>query len=341
MKLVSFNGLQHADLSIVYPADRVADFGVFIPENEYRHWDSVFAKLTNDFCSFFQLPQHVEDLICHHMPVFQWVAKLTVSENGFLTPKAFKIGLLTEGSYRNFGYDTLAIHLLNSAHGFYPKFKFREWGYCLERFYNRGNYLGFLAWNAEEDSLNLGDRYLPMYLPNCARDPRSVKIVSSQTNRVAFVEYNGKYYDYLLPTFTYFGDEDYARLINEANKRRVLAVPLNFPPTKLENFYGFEADNWAQLFPYPGPKAIKKNAERTGEYLLIKKDDHMVFPWVSVKDNSLLRLSLDEESSWCWQETCASPFPDLNLYWSPVLKFPWIVDRKRDAWVPAFVVKDH
>lgn len=342
MKLITLNQFQVNELKLVHPQASVASYAALISEQEYSLWVEYFSNLTSAFIEFFNIPATYSHILLNKLPIFHWTSKLVIptTESGkikdkcILQPKAYKIGVLSEGTYKDFGYQVLLIHLLNNYHSMIAAIDFLKWDHVLNLFYQKTDYLGVLSWSEEDVSMSLGDRYLALFLGNCINDVSEIEIEDKKA------KLHNKNYTYVIPSYHYFNNDEYQKKMLELNKSGLLVTPLNFLPARIETFLDFRHENWASVFDYPGDGKFKKSAESSGEYLLIRRDGHKIYSWLAVQSDPILRLALGMEDEWLWQEACSSPFPDLNLYWSPALEYPWLVNRKTKEWVPALITKE-
>ena len=349
MKLINLTQFQQSELTVSHPENSVANYAAIVPEYEYRAWAEVFADLTMRFVDFFGLTDH--HVYMNKLPLFHWTAKLTtpvsgsgkLKDRGVLLPKAYKIGALAEGTYKNFGYQPLLLRFLNSFWATFDDMSpsdFMKWEYTLDAFHNK-NYLGVMSWNQEDWSENVGDRYMPLYCGNCVRDVSKIEVVKlSDTNKVMACLDGEELYDHVIPTNHYLDDDAYRAKMQELDSHGLLATPLNFQPARIETYLDFTHESWSAVGVYPGTAKFRKQAETSGDHLLIKRDTHKIYSWSAAQSDPIVRLALEMEDEWLWQETCPSPFPNLNMYWSPALNYPWFRDRKTKEWVPALIMRD-
>jgi hypothetical protein len=274
------------------------------------------------------------------LPIIHWTAKLTIppESDGILVPKAFKVGVLSEGTYKDFGYQIMLLRLLNGVISTFSGVRPSDFIYP-DLDYLSGmseHFLGVMAWNAEDCSENLGDRFMPLVFSNCVRDLDEIKLLA---NPSYVISHDGNKYAYIVTTSNYFDNEEYQRQLTMFNQRGTLRPPLGFPLANIEKFEDFSHPNWAGVFAYPNKK-LRQRAEKSGEYVLIKRDTHKIYSWPAVQADPMLRLDLDMEDEWMWQEACPSPLPDITLCWSPALKYPWLRTTKTDEWIPALVLAE-
>jgi hypothetical protein len=345
MKLVNLTPRQQAELRHIYTGN-VAEYAALVPEYEYRSWADSFFNLTAKFVDFFGLSGQPA-IPFSKLPMFHWTAKLTipvtskgkVKNRSVLQPKAFKVGILPEGTYKDFGCQVLSIRMLNS---FWSTFEgmaasdFWQWGLSLDDMQCK-NCLAVVADCEDEPSPKTSDRYLPLFCGGCVRDPRLIEVVSVSGQSRPKIHVDGVgLFSYAISTDNYWDTASAAFV--ELNRHGLLVTPLNYPPAHIETFLDFEHEAWASVHEYPGDKQAQ--AESSGEYLLVKRDDHKIHSWSAAQADPVIRLALEMEDEWLWQRACPSPFPNLNLYWSPVLDYPWFRDRRTKDWVPAFILKD-
>jgi hypothetical protein len=348
MKLITLTPQQQNELRLIHPEHTVADYAALVPEYEYRAWAASFESLTYDFANFFGLSPTLVSILTKKIPLFHWTAKLIipitdgkVKKQGVLQPKAFKTGFLAEGTYKDFGFQSLLIRLLNSFWSSLnsvsdilpPNFPVEH----------HSDLLGLMVLDdasAFDDqaglvriarTFNIGDRYLPLFI-DCTHDPSRIEITTIERRDV--VSMGTRLYRQVIPTHHY--NEDFQDKLKELNQAGLLVTPLNFAPARIEAFLDFEHEAWATVYPYPGSEQF----QLAETFLLIQRDSHKIYSWATIQSDPILRLALGMEDEWLWQEACPSPFPNLNLYWSPVLEYPWFRDRKTKEWVPAFILKD-
>lgn len=336
MKLIKLTEYQQEELSFVHPEGLVSDHCAFIPESEYLLWDKIFHRLTTDLFKHCNVSSRDMEIL--RLPIFHWVSKFTLdggaTPGSFLIPKAFKLGFLCEGAYKDFGYNLQLIHYLNTFYQTfgYSQYEVREWEDFTK--YPYDDYLGYMAWDEDDCSPSLGDRFMPMVFPYCIRNVHMD--IDIKFPKLFFKE---RLFKCVVPSFLYFDNATYQNTLNQLNKNGLLLPSLGFKPMKLENLTEFRSPQWARFVEFKHQQPIIKQANKSGSYILVSKGDHKTYSWQDVQNSPMLKLALEMEEEWLWQEACISPFPDLNLCWTPCLHYPWIVNRKTGRWVPAFVIK--
>ena len=336
MKLVSLSPFQQSEFKMLHPHGAVAGFAAIIPYAEYEMWAASFASLRNKAEEFFDLDLTVYE----SLPILHWTAKLTlpvadgkINDSGLLVPKAFKVGVLPEGTYKDFGYQLTLLSLLKSLVTTFSGIKPSDFIYPDLTGFLSESILGIQAWDAEDCSDSIGDRYLPLVFDDCVRDVEDISLIG------ASMFYDKKRYSYAVTTSNLFDNEAYQNQISAINQQHKLLPPLGFPLANIERFEDFTHPNWASVFAYPNKK-LQQQAEKSGQYVLIKRDTHKIYSWPAVQADPMLRLELDMEDEWMWQQACPSPLPDITLCWSPALNYPWMRTQKTDAWIPALVLAE-
>lgn len=328
MKIVNCTESQLELLRYLQP--RVSPYVALVPASEYFFWTRRFTHLLD------ALSSHLYPLslkTATKLPIIQCVAKLIgVNSDGFLIPKVFKFGTLPEGTFKDFGLSSQLVPLLDTMAGTLP--------YPLMRFPNRDfktNCLGLLAWDAIKTNLPLheGDKYLSQFMP-CITSSR-LKDIKIQSDKII---YEGKEYSFLLPTYNYYENKQFQSILSLLNEQKLLVLPLNFPLDNLQNLIGFTNPSWAEVHPLE--YFLEESPENLDHYVLIRTDDGKIVTWGEVMKTPKLRLEIEMENYWLWQEACTTndALESINLYWEFGMDYPWIIDKRDNSIVPVFIVED-
>lgn len=337
MQIFELSESQSSDLSAVYPGTPPTRYAV-VEEVEYMIWRSTFQQLQKAFFAHFPVPAHVEHAL-RTLPIMQWVAKLVRPEKvsganidpGMLIPKAFKAAFQGEGTCRDFGHNLLMVSMLDilSSSTDLPTISWESWTRD-----QTVDYLGFLAWHQNPAA---GERYLPLLMP-CVRNPKEVKIIDFEGEPRGIIEYRGERYDALVTSNLYLPDYDYQDMLRKLNERGMLITPIDFAPAHPRKWLGFRHPAWASSYPLDYFYERVRSEPEFDDYLLVRVDaGSRPYKWSEVQKDPLLSMELEMVDFWLWQERCESPHDDLTLYWTPCLKYPWLVDRENEEWIPVLV----
>ena len=344
MQLYDLSDSQLSDLSSLYPGVPPTQYAV-ASEAEYLLWRATFQKLQKAFFTYFTIPSHVEHAL-RTLPIMQWVAKLVRPEKisglnvdpGVLLPKAFKVGFLGEGTCRDFGYNQLMISLLDVLAGSadLPTISWEPW----QRDTNV-DYLGFLAWHQNPQT---GERYLPLFMP-CSKNVKEIKIIdyenAAEGEPKSLIEYRGERYNALVTTNLYLPDYDYQDILKKLQERNILITPHDFSPANPRKWIDFRHPAWATLYPLDFFLGRVRTEPEFDDYMLVRVDEGSVpYRWSDVQKDAMLQLELEMAEFWVWQERCDSPFNDLTMYWTPCLKYPWLINRTAEEWIPVLVTAE-
>lgn len=335
MKLVPSTEAQANVLRNFYPEGRLSPFIALIPGSEYFFWSRRFTHLYEDLSGFLY-PLNLK--MTQRLPIVQAVSKLIgINQDGFLIPKAFKFGVLPEGTFKDFGRSSQIIPLLDTLADTIPytpvRFPPRDF---------RNNCLGFLAWDASQPPLdgcaNLRN-FMPCITVNYLQETGSLLqlVPTLQNDKIIF---DGKEYKSFLPTFNYFEHPYFQQLITVLNEQKLLTIPLRFPLSELHKLIGFKNPSWAEVMPLEF--FLEENPDLLANYVLIRTDDGKIVTWDEVMAAPKLRLEIEMENYWLWQEACKTTeaLENINLYWEFGVEYPWLIDKRTNAIIPAFVVED-
>lgn len=341
MKFYDLTDLQHSDLAAIYPGVPPTRYAV-VDDSEYRMWRAVFQLLQKEFFAHFPVSAPVEHAL-RTLPIMQWVAKLvrpekigaSIESADTLLPKAFKVAFQGEGTYRDFGYNQLMISMLDilASSVTLPTISWESW-----KSDPAVDYLGFLAWHQNPTA---GERYLPLFMP-CARDPKEIRVIdfdnAAPGEPKAMVEYRGERYDALVASSLYLSDYDCQDMMRKLHERGILITPLDFAPANARSWLKFRHAAWATSYPLEFFYERVRSDPTFDDYMLVRVDAGSTpYRWSDVQGDPLLSLELEMTDFWLWQERCESPIDDLTMYWTPCLKYPWIVDRQSEEWIPVLV----
>lgn len=328
MKIINCTEEQATLLNYIYPEGRASSYLALVPRSEYFFWVRSFTHLLDDLAAYFpQLPMRSAT----KLPIVQCVAKLAgMTEDGFLIPKVFKFGNLPENTFKDFGLNIRALQLLDTVSGTLPYPILR----CSVEFDN-SSCLGLLAWDAAHPAPNPHHKNLAQYI-TCIAPSRMKDIKIHSTHLV----YDGKEYSSFLPTYNYYENPQFRRLLTVLNEQKLLTIPLEFPLNNLNNLLGFTSPNWAEVKPLEF--FLDESPEKLDQYVLLRTDNGMIVTWDEVMNTPKLRLEIEMENYWLWQESCKTNevLESLNLYWVFGMDYPWLIDKRSNTVVPVFVVED-
>lgn len=325
MKIVNCSEEQLTLLKYLCPEKRVSPYLALVPASEYFFWSRRFTSLY-DAVSSFIYPLKITTKV----PVVQCVSKfIGLSPDGFLLPKVFKFGTLSDGSLKDFGLSYQLLPLLETiASSFsYPLLKqVRDL---------RVDYLGCLAWDVGQPPQSPYDRNLTQFM-HCVPSNR-VGDVWIKNDKVF---YDNKEYPLFLPSYNYYENAKYQHLLATLQEQRLLALPLNFPLTNLPNLVGFTHPAWAEVKPLDF--FLEEDPEKLDKYVLIRTDDGKIVTWNEVMTTPKLRLEIEMENYWLWQESCktSEALEHINLYWEFGMDYPWLIDRRNNTIIPTLLVDD-
>jgi len=329
MKIINCTESQLALLTYLYPEQRVSTHLALVPSSEYFFWSRRFTHLL-DALSAFVYPTSMKTAT--KLPIVQCVAKfIGVNAEGFLVPKVFKYGTLPEGTIKDFGLSSQLTPLLDSVASTLPY-------PAIMRFSNRefkNNCLGCLAWDATNMPANDADKNLNNFIP-CVTSNR-LKDVKFHNDKIV---YDNKEYTSFLPTYNYYENAHFQKLLTAMNEQKLLTLPLNFPLNYLQNLVGFTNPAWAEVKPLEF--FLEESPENLDHYVLIRTDDGKIVTWETVMANPKLRLEIEMENYWLWQEACKTndSLESINLYWEFGMEYPWLIDKRNNTIIPVFVVED-
>jgi len=325
MKIINCTESQLELLRYIHPKQRVSSHLALVPASEYFFWARRFTHLL-DALSAHIYPTSMK--AAEKLPIVQCVAKLIgINSDGFLIPKVFKFGTLPEGTFKDFGLSAQVVPLLDTVAGTLP--------YPIMRFPNREfktNCLGFLAWDTIHPR---GGKYLPQFIP-CATINR-IKDIKIQNDKII---YENREYASLLPTYKYCANEPFQRLLLDLNENKLLTLPLGFPLDNLQTLIGFTNPSWAEVKPLAF--FLEESPENLNRYVLIRTDDGKIVTWNEVMQAPKLRLEIEMEDYWLWQEACHTneALESINLYWEFGMDYPWLIDKRDNTFLPVFIVED-
>jgi hypothetical protein len=330
MQFYEFDAATHQMLAKVFPG-ALADRYALVPETEYRLWRKLFQQLQQGFFDHFEMSKHTEAAL-RRLPIVQWVAKLLRPEKfsssvpldpALLIPKAFKMSFLATGTYRNFGYNGIAISMLDALASRVP-FKTIRW----EPWTPEELLLGVLVGSDPTAS------YLSLYVPCCRTDQIQVFEADDGSR---YVQYRDERYVAAIPTAFASSDLSEASVLWQLDTLGLLAPPMTLAPTKLQNWMRFRNLAWASVYPFDYFEDRVIQDPNFEDCLLIRIDDGIVpYRWREVQNDPVLRLDLEMQDYWVWQDHCTSPHDDVTLYWTPCFKYPWLTNRE-GAWIPVLI----
>jgi len=329
MKLISSTPAQLEALRYIHPEGRVSSHMALIPESEYAFWSRRFYNL------FDALSAHIypQSLKCAtRLPIIQCVTKfIGINQDGFLIPKVFKFGSLPEGTMKDFGLTTIVVPLLDSIATTIP--------YTVKRHTipdrsSKFSCLGFLSWDCIQPTTR-GDKYLPTMVP-CIGANR-LKDISIHHDKLW---YENREYTSLLPSYKYYANDQFQRLLRTLNDHKLLTLPLTLPLDNLQKLVGFTNVAWAEVKPLSF--FLDEDPEKLNQYVLIRTDDGKIITWDDVMKTPKLRLEIEMSDYWFWQEACHTneALESINLYWEFGMEYPWLIDKRDNTWIPAFIVED-
>ena len=326
VKIVNCTENQFEALQYIHPEGKVSSYMALVPASEYFFWSRRFVHLLDGLSAFIYPTK-----IASKLPIIQCVAKfIGVNQDGFLIPKVFKYGTLPEGTFKDFGYSSQVVSLLDTISDTIPypimRFPFKDF---------KNNCLGLLSFNPLSPPASLGDKYIQHFMP-CAPTNR-IKDIKIQNDKIM---YDNKEYSSLLPTYNYYDNKKVQNIIQELNDLKLLTIPINFPLGNLQQLIGFTDPSWAEV------KALEffleESPESLDRYVLIRTDNGNIITWNDVVKTPKLRLEIEMSDYWLWQEACHTDatLENINLYWEFGMDYPWIIDKRNNTFVPVFIVED-
>ena len=328
MKIVNCSKNQIEFFKYVYPEHRTSSFMALVPASEYVFWNRRFTHLL-DGLSAFIYPTKIK--MATKLPLIQCVAKLIgINQDGFLIPKVFKFGTLPEGTFKDFGLSHQVTSLLNIAASSLP--------YPIRRHPTRdfkNTCLGFYSFDITCPPVTANDKHLSQFMP-CASFNK-LKDIKIQSDKIL---YEGRDYSLFVPTYNYYQGVHFQKLVQELNDLKLLALPLGFQLNNLQKLIGFTDPSWSEVKPLEF--FLDESPENLDHYVLIRTDDGKIITWNDVVQTPKLRLEIEMNDYWLWQEACHTNemLESLNLYWEFGMEYPWIIDRRDNTIVPVFIVED-
>lgn len=332
MKIVNSTEAQIELLRYLHPERRVSPYLALVPGSEYYFWARRFTHLL-DSLSAWLYPINLKNAT--KLPIIQCVAKLIgVNTDGFLVPKVFKFGTLPEGTFKDFGLSSQVVPLLDSVAGTLP---YATMPFPSHDF--KTNCLGFLAWDSIHPAIYRGDKYLPHFI-TCTSTGRLKDVKIQNENWSPSITYEGKEYASFLPSYNYYENQQFQKLLATCNEQKLLVLPLNLPLDNLQKMVGFTNPSWAEVKSLEF--FLEESPENLSQYVLIRTDDGKIVTWDEVMKTPKLRLEIEMEDYWLWQEACFTneALESLNLYWEFGMDYPWIIDKRDNSLVPVFIVED-
>lgn len=328
MKIVSSTQAQIETLHYIYPEHRISPYMALVPASEYYFWSRRFTHL-QDALSAHLYPMSLK--MASKIPVIQCVAKLVgTNAEGYLVPKVFKFGTLPEGTFKDFGFSSHVVPLLESMASSFPypimQFPTREY---------KTSCLGFFAWDIDNPPIKIGDKNLHHFVP-CVGSSR-LKDITISDERIMF---EGKEYTHFIPTYNYYENDKFQKLLTEMNEQKMLVLPLHSPLDNLQSLIGFTNPSWAEVKPLEF--FLEESPESLNRYVLIRTDDGKIVTWTEVMATPKLRLEIEMSDYWLWQEACVTDksLESINLYWEFGMEYPWLIDKRDNSLVPTFIVED-
>lgn len=327
MKIINGTKAQLNVLRNFYPdKQRISSYLALIPADEYYFWSRRFTLLL-DALSAFIYPISLKQAT--KLPIIQCVAKLVgVNSDGFLIPKVFKFGSLPEGTFKNFGLSSQVAPLLDSIASSleFPIMPFPR------KVFNSTS-LGFLAWDCSHLS-NLHGKNLTQFIP-CANVSRLDEV---QIIHDVDIRYENRTYTSLLPTYNYYENTKFQRLLTRFEELDLLTLPLKSPFSNLKKLIGFTDPSWAEVKPLEF--FLDEDPDRLANYVLIRIDDGKIVTWNEVMNTPKLRLEIEMSDYWLWQEACVTDpsLENINLYWEFGMDYPWLIDKRDNTSIPVFIV---
>ena len=328
MKIVNCSKNQFEILKYIHPEHSVSSFMALIPASEYFFWNRRFTHLL-DGLSAFLYPTNLKTAT--KLPIIQCVSKLIgINQDGFLIPKVFKFNTLPEGTFTDFGISSQVVPLLDTISNTLP--------YPIMRHLYKDfktNCLGFLAFDSDHPSVSKSPLYLCHFMP-CISSAR-LKDVKIQNDKII---YDHKEYSSFLPTYNYYENDLFQKLLQDLHDLKLLALPKNFQLNNLQTLIGFTDPSWSEVKPLEF--FLDESPENLDKYVLIRTDDGKIITWNDVVQTPKLRLEIEMNDYWLWQEACHTneTLESLNLYWEFGMEYPWIIDKRDNTFVPAFIVED-
>lgn len=327
MKIVEVKPEQKELLDVIYPKNRLSSYLAYIPRDEYLFWMRCFSNLLDGLTDhLYYLP-----FITKHftkVPVVQCVAKLVgLSESGYLIPKVFKFGALPEGTIKDFGFTSFITSMLDTLSGVipHPILKLAA--------PHRSTCLGILAWN-ETQLPHPNHRYLSQMM-NCVAANRlsELKIHGDR------VMYGNREYFSVIPTNNYFDSPLFQKVMEQLDESRLLTLQRNFPLHDLRTLIGFKNPHFAEVRPLDF--FLDENPNLLDNYVLLRTDTGAVMTWDTVMDSPKLRLEMEMEHFWLWQDACHTheSLESINLYWEFGMDYPWLIDRRNNSIIPSIIVE--
>jgi len=331
MRIINGTDAQVELLRNLHPEKRVSSYLALVPASEYYFWSRRFTSLLEAIRGFIY-PTKIS--MASKIPIIQCVAKLIgLNSDGFLVPKVFKFGTLPEGTIKDFGLSHQMLPLLDSVASSldYPTIPPQ----ILCGWNSIQGCLGLMAWDCDNPPIDNG-KYLPQFLP-CASVARIDDIQIVRNERVS---YENREYTHLLPSFNYFPNTKFQRLLQELHDLKLLTLPLNVPFSNLRAMIGFTNPAWAEVKPLE--YFLEEDPDKLHKYVLIRTDDGKIVTWSDVEANPKLRLEIEMDKYWLWQEACVTDpsLESINLYWEFGMNYPWLIDKRDNTFVPVFLVDD-
>jgi len=324
MKLLNCTETQRNLLQALHPDHDRPHCIALVPAGEYFFWTRMFNNLLDTLSAHFS---SLKISSITSLPVIQCVSKFVgQNSDGFLVPKTFKFNTLDEGNLRDFGFSTHMLPLLETLNVPYPLMKLPE-----SRQHPSPYILGFLAWD-DNTPPRRGAQNLPRFV-KCTSNVQDIQIDGG-------LYFEGKHYSHLLPTYKYYPDSRFQKLMRDLQDIRQLLIPINFPLSNLKMLEGFTNPGWAEV------KSLEffldESPDNLQNYVLIRIDDGKIVTWEDAMKNPKLRLEMEMSDYWLWQEACPTTesLQHINMYWEFGTGIPWLFDKKAQTFIPVYVVED-
>ncbi len=328
MKLIQSTPKQLDFFKFAHPDKHVSSFLALIPAAEYYFWSRRFTNLLDELCAFC-FPQNIH--IAAQLPLIQCVAKfIGVSSDSFLIPKVFKFGSISHGTFKHFGYTSQILPLLSN---FYLS-KYTLMHVPIKHSSQKNNFLGAFSWDCSSVPKHNRDIFLPQLM-----DCIGLRGLSTlELTGTGFI-YDNKEYQYLVPTNYFYLDDTYQKILSKLDAAKVLAIPLQSPISDLRRLIGFKNPSWAEVkhlshFLDDNPESAINN------HVLIRVDDGKIVAWDDVINNPKLRLEIEMDDYWLWQEVASvnPALQNINLYWEYGIGYPYLLDTRDYSYIPALIV---
>jgi hypothetical protein len=325
MKLINCNENQQKLLQDLHPEHARSQMIAIVPAGEYYFWLRSFTHLLDSLSGYFS---SLKLSLITQLPVIQCVSKFVgINEEGYLCPKTYKFHALPDGNLRDFGYsqhmgDWVGSVVNNTQ---YPQLRISE-----KATPDLNRILGFLAWDEQHPPIR-GAKHLMQFI-KCANRIEDVKLVNDR------LMYDGKYYDYFLPTYRYYPNPLFQKKLLELRKHRRLLIPAEYPLSNLKNFIGFQNPTWAEVKSLEF--FLEEAPENLHQYVLIRVDDGKIITWDKAIADPKLRLEIEMSDYWLWQEACPTTesLQDINMYWEFGTDYPWLLDKRTGLNIPVYIV---